>query len=71
MATDAISEGEVIARIPRSAVLTASRGVVMNAMRGDLQFMSHVNHMNPWIPLLIALAAEYALKVMANNETCQ
>ena len=63
VAIDTIPRGELIAKIPRSSVLTASQSVISEFMKHDQEFMSHVGHMTSWVPLLIALTVEYAQKV--------
>ena len=60
VATDSIKEGEELALIPRPSVLTAVGGVAAGTIREDVHFQSQVDQMTPWIPLLIAMTAEYA-----------
>ena len=64
IATGEIHEGDVVAIIKRSALLTASGSVAGATMRNDEEFMSQIARgINPWIPLLIALITEYAQSV--------
>lgn len=60
VATEDISEGECLAVIPRKCLLSCSNSTVSKLVKkdGDLQ-----NITSSWVPLLIALAAEYSLKV--------
>ena len=65
VATADIPEGSVIARLPRSALLTSLTGRVRGgALEGDRVFQQQMRRRpNSWVPLLLALLAEKEMKV--------
>ena len=61
VAMEKIKVGTVVAKVPRRVLLTASHSVVAMTMKMDDALMSSLS--NSWVPLLIALTAEYAQQV--------
>lgn len=58
-----IPRGARLAVIPRQALLNATNSRVSVALRKDRQFQKQLQDMNSWVPLLLALLAEYGDKV--------
>ena len=63
VAKEAIYPGEILAHIPRTAILTASTSCVSHVIKSDNDLCSHLPNTSSWVPLLIALIGEYAQKV--------
>lgn len=59
-----IAEGERLALIPRVALLNCSNSCVHKVVKGDKLFQTQLPEMSSWVPLLIALLAEYSQKVL-------
>ncbi len=62
VATERIERGECLAVIPRQAILSSCNSTVATAVRSYVELKQVTSS---WVPLLIALAAEYSLKVSA------
>lgn len=64
VATEEIGEGERVAHIPRSALLTCanSQAVRRRLLRDDVT-AERLDSMSSWVPLLLAMLAEYGLEV--------
>lgn len=60
IATGGIKKGECLARIPREAILSCANSTVAGIVKSDKELRAVTSS---WIPLLIALSAEYSLKV--------
>lgn len=58
-----IPRGARLAVIPRQALLNAPNSRVGVALRKDRKFQKQLKDMNSWVPLLLALLAEYGDKV--------
>lgn len=63
MALADIPRGARLAMIPRHALLNATNSRVGVALRRDRKFQKQLKDMNSWVPLLLALLAEYGDKV--------
>lgn len=63
VATEHISKGTKIAVIPHHAILTATNSQIRTALLNDKIFRRQMKTMNSWVPLLLALLAEYGQKV--------
>ena len=58
-----LPRGTLLALIPRHCLLNASNSHRLGrALRGDRQFCRQLPRMNSWVPLLLALLAEYGRK---------
>ena len=58
-----IAEGECLALIPRAALLNCSNSCVHKVVKRDKVFQTQLPELSSWVPLLIALLAEYSQKV--------
>ena len=58
-----IAEGECLALIPRAALLNCSNSRVHKVVKRDKVFQTQLPELSSWVPLLIALLAEYSQKV--------
>lgn len=60
LAKEDIMVGEEVAVIPRAALLTANTSVAGAAMRRDKKLLSQLTGESSWVPLLLAIIAEYS-----------
>ena len=69
MAADDIGEGELVARIPRSALLTCANCTAVRSrlLRDDVT-AARRDDMSSWVPLLLAMLAEYGQEVTKRYE---
>lgn len=63
VATGDIASGERLALIPRAALLTCTNSRVKEAVDGDREFQKQLPNISSWVPLLVAMLAEYDQKV--------
>ena len=68
VATEEIREGEMVACIPRSALLTCSNSTAVRRrlMRDDIT-AERLDNMSSWVPLLLAMLAEHGLEVTTDH----
>ena len=62
-----IASGERLALIPREALLTCANSRVSEAVDRDREFQKQLPAMSSWVPLLLAMLAEYDQKVCAED----
>lgn len=70
IATDYISKGTKLAVIPQRALLTATNSCIRSAILHDKIFRRQLKTMNSWVPLLLALLAEYDQKATSACVCC-
>lgn len=70
IATEYISKGTKLAVIPHCALLTATNSRISSALLQDKIFRRQTKTMNSWVPLLLALLAEYDQKVIQGVCVC-
>ena len=63
IATGDIASGERLALIPREALLTCANSRVKVAVGRDREFQKQLPGTSSWVPLLVAMLAEYDQKV--------
>ena len=64
VATEEIAEGEMIAYIPRAALLTcANSAAVRRRLLQDDVIAEDLDNVSSWVPLLVAMLAEYGQEV--------
>lgn len=67
VAREAIPQGSLLAVIPRHTLLNASNSRVGPVLLSDQPIRRQLKTMNSWVPLLLALLAEYGQKVACSS----